>query len=238
MTNCEDYRQMIAADPAFDGGAGHLSGCRECQAFRADMQSLNEKISRALEINAPELQTPSLPAIEQDHVVALPVRRTLPRPAWYALAASVMLAVVVGARFLVIGIDPAAALAEEVLAHVDHEPAALKVTNVAVPDGRLEQVVPASIARLNHSAGLITYAQSCIINGHTVPHLVMQGEHGPITVLLMPEEPLAKAVVLDGENIHGVILPIGDGSIAIIGARAEKLERVEESVLNSVTWGT
>ena len=48
----------------------------------------------------------------------------------------------------------------------------------------------------------------------------------------------AEAVSLDGENTHGVILPVGDGSIAIIGAREEKLERVEKSVLNSVMWST
>jgi hypothetical protein len=94
------------------------------------------------------------------------------------------------------------------------------------------------VARLDHDAGLITYARSCEINGRTVPHLVIQGEHGPITILLMPEEAIAEAVSLDGENTHGVILPVGDGSIAIIGAREEKLERVEKSVLNSVMWST
>ena len=43
---------------------------------------------------------------------------------------------------------------------------------------------------------------------------------------------------LEGENIRGVILPVGKGSIAIIGPREESLERVEKSVLDSVTWST
>ena len=54
----------------------------------------------------------------------------------------------------------------------------------------------------------------------------------------MPDERVAEAAELDGDNIHGVILPVGDGSIAIIGSREEQLERIEKSVLSSVTWST
>ena len=121
---------------------------------------------------------------------------------------------------------------EEVLAHLDHEPAALRLSSTPVSDdAACEALCRQTVAQLDHSAGLITYARSCSINGKTVPHLVIQGEHGPITILLMPEEAVAAAVALDGENVHGVILPVGDGSIAIIGAREEKLERIEKSVV-------
>ena len=54
----------------------------------------------------------------------------------------------------------------------------------------------------------------------------------------MPEEAVAAAVPLEGENIHGAILPVGDGSIAIIGAREEQLEPIQKSVLKSVMWST
>jgi len=127
-------------------------------------------------------------------------------------------------------------LADEVLAHLDHEPAALLPSTTPVSGERLASVVPANVARMDPGAGLITYAQSCEINGNTVPHLVIQGEYGPITILLMPEEAIAGATPIDGDNIRGVILPVGDGSVAIIGAREEKLDKVEKSVLESVRW--
>ncbi len=44
--------------------------------------------------------------------------------------------------------------------------------------------------------------------------------------------------MIQGENVNGVILPIGNGSIAIIGVDGERLERIEEQVKNSVTWST
>ncbi len=56
--NCDEYRQAISADPAFDGGAGHLSTCAECQAFRAEMQSLDARIGEALQIAVPEFRMP------------------------------------------------------------------------------------------------------------------------------------------------------------------------------------
>ena len=59
-----------------------------------------------------------------------------------------------------------------------------------------------------------------------------------MTILLMPEEEIVAAQSLDGDNIHGVILPVGKGSVAIIGAREEPLERIEKSVLSSVDWST
>ena len=83
---------------------------------------------------------------------------------------------------------------------------------------------------------LITYAQPCVINGKTVPHLVVQGEYGPVTILLMPDEKLAEVTPIDGENVKGVILPVGNGSIAIVGGRDEPLETIRKNVLNSVTW--
>ena len=233
--NCEEYREAIAADPAFDGGADHLVNCADCQAYRREMQALNVEIAKAMQLSVPALKMPELPAVE--NVVPLRKREPLSRPVWFAMAASVLFAVVMGVRMLGDGITYDS-LGEEVIAHLDHEPYALRVTDEPVDPRRLASIVPASIAELDHDDGLITYAQTCVINGKRVPHLVMQGETGPVTILLMPEESVAEAEVLDGENIRGVILPVGGGSIAIIGPREENLERIEQSVLDSVTWST
>ena len=236
--NCEQYRQAVATDPSFDGGADHLSGCSQCRLFRDELQTLDAKIAKALAVKVPPLHLPELPDIESaGNVVSLGSRRPLTKPAWFALAASVMLAAVLGMRMFAFDADYPS-LADEVLAHLDHEPHALVVSSTPVSDKRLERVVPATVAQMDHSAGLITYARSCEINGKTVPHLVIQGERGPVTVLLMPDEEVAAAQTLDGENMHGVILPVGKGSIAIIGAREEPLERIEKSVLSSVAWST
>ncbi len=129
-------------------------------------------------------------------------------------------------------------LADQLLAHIDHEPYALRVTDQPVSDARLASVVSPAVANLDHSAGLITYAQSCKVNGREVPHLVIQGERGPVTLLLMPHETVDGPQSITGDSVNGVILPVGDGSIAIFGERDEPLERIEKKVLESVTWST
>jgi hypothetical protein len=89
---------------------------------------------------------------------------------------------------------------------------------------------------MDRDVGLVTYAQSCIINGKSIPHLVIQGVHGPVTLLLMPEESVNAPVSLMGESVNGVILPHGDGSIAIIGEREERIQDLEQKVVEAVEW--
>jgi hypothetical protein len=241
--NCEDYREAIAADPSesFEHGAGHAVACESCSALKAEMLALDVMIASALAIDVPQLKMPDLPRLDEDDdkVVNLPFRRTakLSAPTWLGIAASFVLAAVIGLQF--IGDGGAGAdqlLAEQVLAHVDHEPWALKVTNVAVSEEQFAQVVNPAIGTMDRGVGLVSYAQTCVINGMKIPHLVIQGEKGPITLLLMPNETVSGPVSLTGESVNGVILPVGNGSIAIIGERDEPIQDLEKRVVDSVEW--
>ena len=202
-----------------------------------ELQALDLKIAKALQIDVPELRMPELPDIDTEKVATLPVRKRAMKPVWFAVAASVVLATSISLKnsSMFRSYD---SLAEEVLAHLDHEPGAVRNVDVAVSDERLARAVPASLATYERGTSLITYAQPCVINGKDVPHLVIQGQNGPVTILLMPEENIAEATPVDGDNVKGVILPVGKGSIAIIGDREEPLELIQKNVINSVSWTT
>ncbi|MDX1403001.1 MAG: DUF3379 family protein [Woeseiaceae bacterium] len=240
--DCKDYKEAIAADPSgsIAGGAEHIAGCESCRAFRDEMQALDASILGALNIDVPALNIPELPAISQDdNVVSMPVRQR-PRfttPAWIGIAASFALAAIIGLQL--VGNRTSTdeqMLAAQVLAHLDHEPWALKVTDVAVSDERYNRVINPSVGTMDRDVGLVSYAQSCIINGHRIPHLVIQGQYGPVTLLLMPDETVHGAVPISGESVKGVILPHGDGSIAIIGEREERIEELGKRVTDAVEW--
>ena len=201
------------------------------------LKALDLKIAKALQIDVPELVMPELPDVETENVSALPARKRSTTPLWFALVATVVLAMSIGLRWSGVFVTYDS-LAEEVLAHVDHEPWALRVTDEPIPDEHLLRAIPATQAVFERGNSLVTYATSCKINGKQVPHLVIQGAHGPVTILLMPEEPLAEATPLEGVNVHGIILPVGRGSIAIIGDREEALEPIQEDIIDSVTWTT
>lgn len=203
-----------------------------------DDPEFEAKLAEAMQLDVPELTMPDLPDLDTENVV--PLSRGPKKVTWFAMAATVALAAFLG--FQVgnneHGSHSSGTLEEQVLAHLDGEPSSYRVTNVPVADDRLANVVPADVATMNHDAGLITYAMSCSINGKDVPHLVIQGEKGPITILLMPHEKVAGTTELEGENIHGFIIQVGDGSIAIVGGKEETLDRVQQSVMDSVSWST
>ncbi len=198
-------------------------------------QALDLKIAKALQIDVPELRMPELPDVDAPGATPLPQRKRSMKPVWFAIAASVVLATSISVRMSGV-FESHESLADAVLAHIDHEPDALRVSDIAVSDDRLARAVPASLAVYERGDFLITYAKPCVINGKSVPHLVVQGKYGPITILLMRDEKLAEVTPIDGDNVKGVILPVGDGSIAIVGGRDEPLEAIRKNVLNSVTW--
>jgi hypothetical protein len=237
MMKCDDYKTAVSADPGFKDESGHADSCASCRQYQSEILALNEKIALAMELDVPPLAMPDLPIIDSEKVTSLVARLKVSKVTWFALAATVVMGVFLGLR--VSEMDAVyGTLGEQVLAHVDHEPGALKVSATPVSDSHLARAVPEDLATMNHDVGLITYAQSCMINGKTVPHLVIQGERGPITILLMPDEKLAESQSLEGVNVRGVILPVGDGSIAIIGVREEQLDRVQQNILDSVNWST
>lgn len=236
--NCEQYREAFAAEPGKSSAeaAAHVAQCTECATFRSDILALDKMIGRALEIEVPELRMPELaPVGEDDKVTTLPYRR-ISTPVWLGLAASVAIAAVLGIRMLTSDTGYPT-LEAEILAHLDHEPQALLVTNTPVPAERLQKVVSAN-ADMDTSPGLVTYATNCVINGHLVPHLVIQGEQGPVTILLLAEEMIEAPLPIEGEGVRGVILPVGSGSIAVIGEREESLEKIEQQVASAVHWKT
>jgi len=243
--NCEIFRQRVAAEPAATGKAleVHAAGCVDCRRKREAWRALDERIAGALAVPFPKFRMPALDAVQGDNqgdnVVALTDRRRqrLSRPAWFGLAAGLALAAFFGLQFTKIE-HSSLPLAQQVIAHMDHEQYSRVVTDVPVPERTLEAVVGNDVAELSPGVGLVTYARSCVINGKLVPHLVIQGKNGPVTLLLMPEEPVASPVPLEGEGVNGVILPVGGGSIAIVGEREEALEGIREQVVNSVKWRT
>ena len=235
--NCDAYKEAIAADPAgtFEG-ASHADGCASCAEFRAEMQALDTKIAKALAIDIPNLHMPDLPPVEDDNVVSLPVKSRGRAPTWMAIAAAFALAAFIGVQMIGGPAVQYESLEAEILAHLEHEPGALRITDEAVPDTRFSSVVNASVGTMDRDVGLISYAQSCVINGKTVPHLVLQGENGPITLLLMPDEMIDVARTFMGERVNGVLIPHGSGSIAIIGENEQDLTEIEQRVVDSVEW--
>lgn len=164
----------------------------------------------------------------------------------WAFAAGVLLAGVLAASFL--ALRPGDALATDLVAHMAEEPEAWSGRQ-AVPQSALDLVLRRSGVRLDRvAAGEVVYANSCYLRGRQVPHLVVQTDAGPVTVLVLKGEKLKSRRPFDEGGYRGVLWPVpgGGGAIAVLardaaraepGAGSPDIEAAAARVLQAVDLG-
>jgi hypothetical protein len=121
------------------------------------------------------------------------------------------------------------------------EPDAWARTGVPVPQPKLDQVLRASHVRLKGDPGLVSYANSCLFRGHLVPHLVVQTEAGPVTVMVLAHEAARSSTRFDEQGYQGMIVPVpGHGSLAVLergsGTDLNVVKSVAARVRGAIDW--
>jgi hypothetical protein len=248
MNDCAEYRRALLADPRADDPQlrRHRDSCAECAGYSVQLARFEERLGRAMRLplasGAAGLDGPDLGA-----PVRTPLGRartsgsvhTRRRSRWFAVAASVLVAAVVaGGLWLAV---PRASLADDVVAHMAGEPQAWNRTDVAVPPGRLAAVLRETGIRLLPGVGTVSYANICTFRGRLVPHLVVQTETGPVTVMVLSHESVRQRQRFDEQGYRGVIVPVsGHGSVAVLtrgaAANPDWIDRVAAQVLAAVEW--
>lgn len=225
---CLAFRRAVGADPYhLDAEAvAHRDTCPGCAEYLRQTLALDEKVLAALKVPVPEAGArPGRPA---GAVLPLVDRRR-----WLALAASIVGGVAIGSLLWVS--SPRESLARAVVEHMDHEPQAFASVNPADPS-RVERVLERGGIRLKPGIGAVSYASTCPFRGRRVPHLVVQTDAGPVTVMVLGNEKVAAPVSFAEQGYSGTIMPAGPGSIAVVGAAHANLDHVARQVLAAVEW--
>ena len=227
--DCLEFRRTAGADPQHlePAALAHARGCPRCAAHLRELQALDERILAALRV---PLSSPGRAV----GGLRSPAGPGLDRRRWMALAASIVAGVLVG-TLLWVG-NPRHSLAQDLVAHLAHEPEALAPTDLPVDPARAGEVLARGGIRLRPEAVTVTYANSCEFRGHLVPHLVVRTGEGPVTVMVLRDERPARPVDFREQGYAGRIVPAGPGSIAVIGAAGTDLEAITASVLAAVEW--
>jgi hypothetical protein len=238
MMDCNRYRRALLAqphdpDPAL---ALHRQSCSDCNLYTEQLLRFESQLGRAMRVAVPA----AVEVPPRSSVSPQAARRSWPyRRGWLAMAASVLLAAAV-AGGLWLG-APGRSLAADVVTHMAEEPQAWRRTDVPVPGPALQAVLRDSHLRLTAGAGTVSYAASCGFRGHNVPHLVIQTESGPVTVMVLVHERAPKTVQFDEQGYRGVIVPVpGHGSLAVLtrGAAVDPaaIDRIANQVQDSIVW--
>lgn len=227
---CREFRRAAGADPRHlaHEAVEHRDACPACAEFLRQTLALDERILAALRV--------AMPGGARTAGASISVARQIfDRRRWLALAASVAGGVVVGSLLWVSA--PQASLAEDVIRHMAHEPDAMVQTSAPADEATLERVLERGGVRLAPGAGLVSYAETCRFRGRRVPHLVVQTEAGPVTVMVLRHERVAAPVPFAEDGYTGTLLPAGPGSIAVLGHEPrEALERIADRVAAAVEW--
>ncbi len=222
--NCLEFRRrMLEAPRERDSDLSeHRLGCPQCAAWAARSFLLEGRLSEALSVEVPEglrervmLKTASAPD------------RSL---RWRAAAAVL---VFVAAGLVAVPVLNRPALADAVVSHLYHEPELLLPSDIEVNSVRLHEVLARVGGSLQGDIGKITHAGLCPINGKLAAHLVVAGSNGPVAVIVMPGHGVQSTTRVADSSFRGAILPVGAGSVAVIGSDAEQLDELVERVRQS-----
>lgn len=214
---CHEARLAIGAEPHATSPdlAAHLATCAACSRFRDETLMLDRNLRVALEMPLSEFRRPA----------ARPVRR-------YALAASVMLGLLVaGAMWIVL---PQPALAGEVVAHVLEEPDSW-TSGAAMPGEGVAAVLKKAGVAFDSRLPIV-YAYPCPFRGRPIAHLVVRTSAGPLTVMLMPGEKVARRREFARDGLRGLLLPAGDGAVAVLARDGDVPAPLADEIVSAVRW--
>ena len=213
--DCKHARRQIGGEPQVLSAevAQHIATCNACAKFRDETLAMEGRLKSALELPL--------------HHFRESPRKVAPRR--FALAASIVLALLVGGGAWLLRPQPA--LAAEIVDHVRHEPGSW---------GSREPVPPEVLAAVLAKAGVsynarlpVTYASPCPFRGRIVPHLVVQTDRGPVTVMVLSHvrtDADSQGTFEEGEY-HGIVLPAGSGSIAVLAPKGQEFDGAVEQVV-------
>lgn len=80
----------------------------------------------------------------------------------------------------------------------------------------------------------VTYASPCPFRGHIVPHLVVQTDRGPLTVMVLAHEQRGTEGEFTEGKYHGIVLAAGAGSIAVVAPEGQEFDGALKDVLEGV----
>lgn len=230
--NCLEFRRQCLAEPDTRERAylQHKTECTTCAGLAERVARLDQGLEEAMRLPVPEgLESRIL--LRQTTGRRRSQRRLY---GWFAVAATLMLMVGI-AQFNHILLRPVSleyAVINEFNAHPD-----LYLSRVSADSSEIQrQFARGGIQLKGKLAGLIR-AHYCTIHGVDGLHLVFLGEHGLVSVLVMPKNAVLDRVFLADGNRRGYITPAdGSGSLAFLGNPGEAFDAIEREVRQSIVF--
>ncbi len=233
---CLEARRLLLVEPESRDPElrQHLEQCPECAREAERAWRFEQTLRDAL-------QAEPSPELESRILLARSVKgRNRGRRPYLAMAAGLLLAMGLSFwlgmnRNLMLGIPEA--LPQLVIHHIERELNHLDEDH-DLPMRSVELLLAGFGSQFKGDLGHVRYASRCDIRKKAGLHMVLQGESGPVTVLIMPGEYLDQPSwePVRSDRFKGVVAPTSYGSIAVVGERGEPVEPLLENLRQHLVW--
>ena len=236
--NCLDCRRELLIDPRNESTEliTHISHCKPCRHEREQLLALEDKLESSLDYSVPEGLEDRILEISRDEIKSGKTRSAPFGGHVWQMAAGVMLGIGL-AVYLGLNqyypLNNADALELTVLNHITDELNHLHETH-DISQQKLGSVMTAINTRATDDIVKLNYAGKCQIRKNAGAHLIVNGERGPVTVLVMPGEHIGKNVNVESVRFDGTIYPTSYGSLAVVGEKGEHIPSIAEKLLESI----
>ncbi|MFT5790474.1 DUF3379 domain-containing protein [Shewanella sp. Choline-02u-19] len=219
------YGEPNNQDPEFLHAAMESA---EREAFLNTLKGLDNKIEKALSIDVPD-----------DLVAKLLLRQQLQhhhaqrRKTGFAFAMVASVAFLAGITFTLMRMGPVD-LGQHALAHVYHEDKALHLDkNVQYQDVNFQLASLGNIGdmQFTEQPGKVFYSTYCDFQGVKSLHLVMQGEHGKVTLFIVPlEDRMVLEEAFADNKYKGMGFETDNAYMLLVGEEIQDLNYVRNEI--------
>lgn len=236
---CLEFRRVCLAEPANRSAdfIAHRGECAECRRFADGVSQLDNILFDAMQVPAPQdLAT----RIKLRQVIGKEEHKRRVRPWQFALAASLILSVAISGFFgyrLYTAEQYIDGLRLAVLEHIKQEPEFLAASS-EVPQVKLRKVLASFGGELTQYVAPVMSAEICALKDthQPVAHAVLKGEKGAVTLLYMNGRRIAKNVSIHDDRFHGILMPAGQGNLALVAEADEPLQLMMAKLKKSLQW--
>jgi hypothetical protein len=230
------FRRSIIADPKNRDDAINtaIKDDPAKQKFAQELDALENKISQAMNIPAPDdlankLILRQTLASHQQHK-----RKTRVR---LAMAASVAFVMGLTVNFMMFS-NIYKNLGDYAIAHVNYE--ASHFSNNDQPNvtlASLNDKMAAFKGSFDSTFGTLIFADFCRFDGSKSLHLVFQGQSSPVNIFILPDDEDIKFIDdFANDKLQGMSLNFNHSNIIVVGDKKEPIKLWQERVNQSITW--
>jgi anti-sigma factor RsiW len=233
--NCLEFRRRLAVEPKCDASefVAHRDACPRCAEAHARAQQFETSVARALAV--------PVPADLADRILlhqTTEARQDRHRGGGFAglwrIAAALLVAVGVFSLWSVS--TPATALPDLAVAHLAHEPYAFNARGTVSAE-EVRALFRARGVVLAADPSTVNYLQLCKLGSAYTLHMVVQEADGPVTVYYVIGRREAERSVFERQGMKGRAIPLGEGTLVLLGVSDSAFDRLEQHWLATIGEG-